>query len=373
MWKQTSVLCKSGRFVYQMLRVAGICCITLIMTCYCAFAQTELPEDTSTKQEKSPWLLAPVVNSNPKLGTSLGGLGGYLHFFDKKSRPSIFAVTGQYTDTDSIVGGAFARASFDEDHQRVIAALAYGNVKNDYDDYLGTGVPLKNEAELKSFVARYTYRIKGDWFIGAQGIKQDFAIAGQTEFDDQVLDILGVQPFNSVGAGLVAQNDSRDNENMPTRGALFNLNNLAFRESLGGEDDYDVYRLDIRYFVPHGKGNVFALRQLNHLTSDAPTSARAPVQLRGYKIGEYTNEYMSSIEAEERYKFGKKWTATLFAGVACLYGDNGSCSDGESLYTAAGAGVQYILKPKEGIVLNLEYAAGERGNYGFYLKMGYAY
>jgi hypothetical protein len=35
--------------------------------------------------------------------------------------------------------------------------------------------------------------------------------------------------------------------------------------------------------------------------------------------------------------------------------------------------VQYILKPKEGIVLNLEYAAGEDGNYGVYLKMGYAF
>jgi hypothetical protein len=38
-----------------------------------------------------------------------------------------------------------------------------------------------------------------------------------------------------------------------------------------------------------------------------------------------------------------------------------------------GAGVQYILKPKEGIVMNLEYAQGKDGNYGIYLKMGYAY
>jgi len=35
--------------------------------------------------------------------------------------------------------------------------------------------------------------------------------------------------------------------------------------------------------------------------------------------------------------------------------------------------VQYIVKAKEGIVLNLEYAQGKAGNYGVYLKMGYAY
>lgn len=364
----------------RLIRVA-VASATFVIGCPLAFAQQPDPgeraapkeDDALTKLEKSPWLLAPVFSSNPKLGTSLGALGGYLHYFDQRSRPSIFAVTGQYTSTDSIVGGVFARTSFDEDHQRLIAALLYGNIKNDYDDYLGTGVPLRNEATLKSFIARYTYRVKGDWFVGAQGIYQNFAIAGDTAFDDQVLDILGVKPFKSAGAGLVVQNDSRDNENMPTRGWLLNLNNFAFRESLGGENDYDVYRVDIRYFIPHGNGNVIALRQLNHLSYDAPAAARAPVQLRGYKVGQYSGEYMSSIEAEERFRLGEKWTATLFAGVACLYGRGQSCSDSANLYPAGGVGVQYILKPKEGLVLNLEYALGKNDDYGFYLKMGYAY
>jgi hypothetical protein len=330
-------------------------------------------DDALTKLEKSPWLLAPVLSSNPKLGTSVGALAGYMHYFDEKSRPSIFALSGQYTNTDSIVAGAFAKTSFHEDHHRLLAGLVYGNIKNDYDDYLGTGVPLKNNAELRSFITRYTYRVKGNWFVGAQGIYQNFAIAGDTAFDDQVLDILGVRPFKSAGAGLVVQNDSRDSENMPTRGWLLNLNNLAFRESLGGDNDYDVYRAEFRYFIPHGSRNVFALRQLNHLTNDAPAAARASVQLRGYKIGQYTSTYTSSIEGEERFRLGEKWTATLFAGVACLYGDGKNCSDKANLYGAAGGGVQYILKPKEGIVLNLEYAAGKDGNYGVYLKMGYAY
>lgn len=333
--------------------------------------QPDSPE--LTKMERSPWLLAPVLNANPKLGTAAGALVGYIHSFDEKSRPSIFAVTGQYSSTDSIVAAAFARASFDEDRQRVLAALALGNIKNDYNDYLGTGVPLKNNAELRSLIARYTYRVRGDWFVGLQGIKQNFAVAGQTEFDDQVLDILGLRPFKSAGLGLVVQHDSRDNENLPTQGGLFNLNNMAYRKSLGGETEYDVYRLEFRYFIPHGEGNVLALRQLNHVTNEAPAAVRAPVQLRGYKVGQYTGEFMSSFEGEERYRLGEKWTATVFAGLACLYGNGGGCSDKANRYPAAGAGIQYILKPKEGIVLNLEYAAGKDGNQGVYLKLGYAY
>ena len=274
------------------------------------------------------------------------------------------------------VGGAFAKTSFDQDHQRFIGALAYGNIKNDYNDYLGTGVPLQNNAELRSLIVRYTYRISGDWFVGVQGIKQNFAIAGETEFDNQVLDVLGVKPYKSGGLGIVVQRDTRDSEDMPTRGSLLNLNNLAYREALGGQDNFDVYRVDIRYFMPHGNGHVFAVRQLNHLTNNAPTQTRAPVQLRGYKIGQYNSEYMSSIEGEERLRLAERWTATVFAGVACLYGQGaggGGCAESTNLFPAAGAGVQYILKPKQGIVLNLEYARGKSGNSGVYLKMGYAY
>jgi hypothetical protein len=337
--------------------------------------QTGAPADSSTltAMERSPWLLAPVFNVDPKLGTSLGALGGYLHYFDEKSRPSIFAATARYTSTDSIVAGGFAKTSFDEDRQRLIAGLMYGYVKNDYNDYLGTGVPLKSNTELRSFISRYLYRVKGDWFLGVQGIYQNFAIAGETSLDDQLLDILGVVPYKSGGLGLVIYGDARDNENMPTRGWVFSLNNMAYRESLGGETAFDVYRLDLRYYIPHGEGNVFAIRQLNHLTDNAPTQVRAPVQLRGYKIGQYNGEYMSSIEGEERLRLAEKWTGTIFAGIACTYGAGQGCSDSANTYPAAGAGIQYILKPKEGIVMNLEYAQGKADNYGAYLKMGYAY
>ena len=330
-------------------------------------------DDTIAKFEKSPWLLAPIFQSNPKLGTSVGVLGGYLHYFDEKSRPSIFALMGQYSSTDSIIAGAQARTSWDEDQQRLIAGTVYGYVKNDYSDYLGTGVPLQSNAEVKGVISRYTYRVSGDWFAGVQGLYQDFGISGETQFDDMALDILGVAPYKSGGLGLVGQYDSRDSENMPMRGTLFSLSNIAYRESLGGEEDFDVVRADIRYFWNHQKRNVLAIRQLNHFTANAPTQVNAPVQLRGSKIGQYNGEYMSHIEAEERYRIAEKFTASAFLGVACTYGDDQSCSDSENIYPAGGVGVQYILKPKEGIVLDLEYAAGKDGNYGGYLKMGYAY
>ena len=189
-----------------------VTCAVLAMCCSGAFAQAQTNEDAAateddaiTKLEKSPWLLMPILQSNPKLGTSLGALVGYMHYFDEKSRPSIFALMGQYTSTESIVAGVQARTSFDEDRQRIIAGMVYGYVKNDYGDYLGTGVPLQSNAEVRGIISRYLYRIHGNWFIGAQGLYQNFGISGETAFDDMVLDVLGVAPYKSGGLGLVTQ------------------------------------------------------------------------------------------------------------------------------------------------------------------------
>jgi hypothetical protein len=63
-------------------------------------------------ERSSPWLVVPVVSSNPKLGTAFGGMGAYLHKFDADSQVSLFGVTYQYTTTDSSIAAAFARTSW---------------------------------------------------------------------------------------------------------------------------------------------------------------------------------------------------------------------------------------------------------------------
>jgi hypothetical protein len=325
------------------------------------------------KAQESPWMLVPTFSVSPKLGASLGALAGYLHYFDERSQVSMFGVTAQYTSTGSMVAGAFGKASFDEDRQRLIMLLVGGNIKNDYDDFLGTGRPLHSEDELRAAGTRYLYRVAGDWFVGAQGVYTNYTTFGQSPIDDQILNVLGLTGFTSGGVGAAAYHDSRDNETAPTRGWLLNVNNIAYREWIAGSNNFDVYRADFRDFWSHGDGNVFGVRQNNQWTVDAPSSAFPSVMLRGYKIGQYLGRNMSSLEVEERLRIAEKWTATAFTGVACLYGNGKDCTDKVNAFPDVGAGIQYVLKPKAGIVVNLEYAAGKAGNYGVYLKMGYGF
>ena len=321
----------------------------------------------------SPWLLVPVVSSSPKLGTSFGGLGAFLHKFDPLSRVSVFGLTYQYTSTHSTVAGAFARTSFGADHHRIVGIAGFGFIKNNYEDYLGSGQPLKTNDDLKALAGRYLYRLKGDWFVGVQGNAANYQVLGESAEDDLALETLGVRGFESASVGVVVMQDSRDSEDMPTQGWYLNLNNLAYREALGGALSFDSYRADLRGFWRHGGGHVLAFRQNNWLTSDAPLAAQAAVILRGYKLGEYLAPYMSSFEAEERLSFGARWGATLFAGVAGLYGESDATSINHDFYPTVGGGVHFVIKPDQRMLVNFEYAQGIEGNRGVFLKFGYGW
>jgi hypothetical protein len=358
-------------------RVALLSLILLIAFCGSAFAQPAAEDPPSQPapppaEPRSPWLLVPMFSSSPKLGTALGGLGAYMHVFDKGSRVSLFGLSYRYTSTHSQIFSAFARTSSGADHHRVVAIIALGHIENDYDDYLGTGQPLKTDDELKAFVSRYLYRVKGDWFIGGQGTAANYQVLGSTAEDDLVLESLGIQGFASAGLGLTVMHDSRDNEDMPTSGWFLNVNNIAYLESLGGSASFDAYRVDLKTFWTHGRGHVLAVRQYNWLTSDAPSGAQATVILRGYKQGQYLSPYMSSLEIEERWSFNPRWGATIFAGVAGLYGEAPVPLE-RSAYPIIGAGVQFVLKPVQRMNVNLEYAQGIEDNRGVYLKLGYAW
>ncbi len=319
------------------------------------------------------WLLVPLVSSSPKLGTSGGALVGFAKTFDPGSKVSLFGIMYQFTSTHSDVASAFARTSFGADHHRIALVGAFGLIKNNYQDYLGTGQPLQTNDDLRAFVGRYLYRAVGDWFFGVQGTATNYQVLGATTEDDLVLETLGVRGFKSAALGAVVMHDSRDSEDMPSRGWYMNLNNLAYREALGGEDSFDAYRADFKLFLPHGRGHVLAVRQYNWLSHDAPAVAEATVILRGYKLGQYLAPYMSSLEAEERLSFGRRWGATIFTGAAGLYGTGSGLPLNRHFYPTFGAGLHFVVKPAQRLIANLEYAQGVEDNHGFYLKFGYGW
>jgi hypothetical protein len=354
---------------------ALICCAVMLLAASATASLAQVtPVDSLAKALGSPWLILPTLSSNPKLGTAVGALGAWVKKFDEKSRTSMIGAMYTYTTTHSQIAGLFARLSFGEDHHRITALGAYGQINNNYEDYLGSGQPLQTQDNLRAIFARYEYRLTGDWFVGAQTSFANYQVLGDDAQDQEVLESLGIRPFKSAGLGLVVMQDSRDNQDMPTRGWYLNANNVWYGDWFPGDSTYSVVRLDGRGYWEHGSGHVLAVRQYNWFTFDAPGSASASVLLRGYKQGQYLGQYMSSLEAEERFKIAERWGATAFLGAAYLYGGGVTgTTDENTIYPAFGVGIHYVLKPVQRMIANLEYAHGNAGNYGIYLKLGYAY
>jgi len=370
--RQSSIVYRIPRPIYATTRGHRLTFVGMALVVILA-ATHYVHAGTGPAAVSSPWLFAPILTSNPKLGTSGGALGGYLYQFDDRSPVSTFGGAGVYSDTDSYVAGLFANTYFGADRHRLVAGIATGKIRNDYDDFLGSGLPVQTTDDLRFAAARYLHRLGGDWFAGVQFVVTNYTISSENWFTQRLLDLLGLTGFDSNGVGLVAQFDDRDNQNSPASGRFFNINNIAYRESLGGDESFDVYTADYRRYRQHGEGHVFAWRIKGRATHDAPKGGYSSVQLRGYVPGNYLAPHSFLIEAEERHRLNARWGLAGFGGAACLLKEISDCGDRANWYPAVGAGVIYTLKPKEKMVIRLDLAVGEADNSGIYLSFGQPY
>ena len=339
------------------------------------------------EEESSPWLVTPLVSSDPKLSTSIGGLVAYMYKFDENSPASMFGASGTYSTSDSFVFVGFSQVYFDSDNQRAVLAFAKGTIHNDYDDYLGSGMPLKTTDEINFKVAQYSHRIYGDWFLGAQAISSNYILylaedIGLSAFNNTSAavsnnSLVELAGFKSNALGLLVEFDDRDRQRSATSGQFLKLNNSAYRESLGGDVTFDAYHLKYSTYVSHGDENVLAISSNGRWSQDAPVAGYSTVRIKGYTGGQFLAPHMTDIQIDERISLANDWGLVAYAAVACLYGDTDegslSCTDSDNIFPSVSLGVTYTINKKEGIVVRSEIAKGKGSSQGFYMTFGHPF
>jgi hypothetical protein len=348
--------------------LAGLACW---LACGSVLAQVAADSATPAK-ETSPWLFVPLVSSNPKLGTSLSLMGGYAWKFDAASPPSLVATQVQRSSTDSSTLGVMAKLYFNGDADRLEMGLGLGRIKNDYEDFLGTGLRIRTNEKIDAIAARYQHRVAPSWYVGAQFVRGNYDVSGADELSEQALQDLALNGARSVGIGAVTTFDTRSNVNNPATGMYAQLSTFSYRKGLGSDDAYDKLQGDWRWYKSVRPHNVLVLRASGAWTWDAPTAKQSTVLMRGYTRGQYLGRHVTSLEVEDRHMLQPKWGAKVFAGVNCLYGSGVSCGN-DQLFPMAGAGAFYILKPDKNMLVSTEVAFGKRGNKGFYLRFGHPF
>ena len=369
--------------------------------------QHAAPDPDEPAQRASPWLLTPLLSVDPKLGTNLGGLAAYLHRFDESSPVSMAGLAATYSNTDSLVGALFGDLYWGKDHHRLVTGLVYGDINNEYDDFLGTGRPVETVDQLQSIFLRYQYRIWHNWFLGAQFVRTNYAIdfpPAQTLLDQQI----GYMGFDSTGLGLVLAWDTRNDVRNPDRGSYFLLDTVHYQGGEGGsgtpdqdgildnllQDDsvlnrdgeFDVLRAAYTLYSPLGqwfKGvgipeTVLAVRASGRWTKDAPVSGFSSVLVPGYTRGNYLGENYVDLQFDLRVPISKRWGWVLFGGVGCLHGnalagEEASSGCGSNTFPGLGTGISWLIKPESGVVVRAEVAKGTGDNSPVYLRFGHPF
>lgn len=315
------------------------------------------------------WTALPIGSWNPKLGTAFGGEVLHLHSFDS-SPVSLFGAGFQFTSESTGIAHVYARTSLKGDKHRLTFIGAFGHVGNDYDNYLDQGAPLQTDAGAFAIAARYLHRSIWNSYVGFTINVRNYQLFEETALDDLELDVLGVTEYKASGLGIVLMHDTRDNEDMPGKGWYAQAKVDLYR--LYGQD-YDEWWFDVRSFWTQPGGHVFGVRGYTRVTAGASAKAESSIILRGYKIGQFIARHMVAAEAEERLRLHPRWGATAFAGVAYVFGNGENGSPSDTKYPSFGGGLHYILKADERMLVNLEYAHGNKDNQTIMLRLGYAW
>jgi len=327
-------------------------------------------DETTTNDQSSSWLITPLISSDPKISTAGGIMVGYVHQFDELSPPSLISTMGTYSTTKSWYAGAFAKTHFGEDNHRVTSAYFRGQIRNDYDDFLGSGQSTQTTDNLNVFALRYAYQFWENWYLGPQFLSTNYVISGEDALSGQVLDTLGLTGFTSNGAGLYAQYDTLDNKYSPTTGDMFQAYNVAYREDFGGDVSFDTFVANYQHYIPLDE-DVLGWRISGRWTKDAPPGGYSSIDIRGYTRGQYLAQYMTAFEADYRHALNNKWGLTAYAGLGVLYGSD-SMDDTDRFYPGGSVGTYYKLNDA-GMVIRADFAMGKDGNHGFYLQFGQAF
>ena len=352
---------------------AGIC---LILPC---LTSTVDADETNGNDFKKNLAAAPIVVSNPNLGSGLGASGMY--FFDigdrqeDGPRSSIMAL-GAYTNTDSYFAGVLSNLHLHQDTIRGNFGIFHATVNNEYEIPWGGEASFTTEA--LAALGQLSYRAWRNIFIGAQALVIDVGYDPDTPADRDYLERVGAEDSTTTGVGPVISYDTRDNINYPSSGTLIELKGFYKPEAFGNEVDYGVGDIAANHYIGLSESHILALRLYGRTgTDNTPYSDKSRLgqqsDLRGFKSGEVSARTMLAGQVELRWQFSERWGAVAFGGLAKLWDDDIEELITEDIYYSGGIGVRYMLNTDQKINFRIDAAIGNDDNQGIYVGIQEAF
>jgi outer membrane protein assembly factor BamA len=341
----------------------------------------ELASEEGAAAKKSEWFAAPLIFSNPTLGTGLVLVGGRIMRLHPNARPSVLGLALMGSDNKSWFIAGAGKTYLKDDRWSMTAGLGYGEIRYDLTlppiPNVGTiDVPLRNRIGV--FAGNALRRI-GDtaWSTGLRfsathienAYDGDLPAGSPISADDLRLST------SAAMLGLQLDFDTTDDSMSKQKGILGRV--TLDQHGTNDHDEYQKLKAQINSYFPWHAKHVLAARISGQGSfGEVPFYALSYLgqgsDLRGYRYGSHYAKHLIAIQAEERWQFASRWSLVGFAGAAWLGNDWDDLRDSETLGNL-GAGIRFAIAPANRLHLRLDVAYTDDDDSAFLLALGEAY
>jgi len=173
--------------------------------------------------------------------------------------------------------------------------------------------------------------------------------------------------------GLELLHDTRLVVYGPRSGHLLRASAGVGGAAVGSEYDFRRYTADARYYRGLQGATVVAAQAVVDVVDGTVPFERLPKLggqsiLRGYTEPRYRDNAMAAAQLELRVPVRGRFGAVVYGGVGTVAPSLGDIA-GQQFHPAGGAGLRFLLDPRAGFQLRLDFAAAPGGG-GMYLAAG---
>lgn len=347
--------------------------------------EENLPAGEEPAEDRGEFFVVPIPRLDPALGAGLIGAAAYIFPLDPddtESPPSIVGGAAFWMSGGSWGGGVGSKLYMKQDRYRLLTGLAYADLR--YDLFVTPEVTGQERAiplnqVIGGVVVHAQFRVAPSLYLGVRGLvgkitttPRDADLPDLPEQIDEQLD--GVFRLNGLGASFAL--DTRDSSYYPRRGVALDVSSDVYFSAIGSDVSYDRSEANYRQYATLREQDVLAWQAyVCAAGDDAPFFLQCQVGsksiLRGYSFGRYWDEAMAAVQAEYRWQVGRRWIVAFFGGVTQVAPTFGEFTRDGNL-VAGGAGLRFVVEPKNGVTMRADYAWGE-GERALYISVGEAF
>jgi hypothetical protein len=342
--------------------------------------QEHTTENDTTRTARSGVYPLPIVFYTPETGIAGGAAALYL--YRKPSSPRASALTADiiYTQKKQFTAEIAGDQYFEQGRYRLTTDLLFQKYPNKF-----FGIGNNTVGSDEETYTPQTFLLKAVLYgnlsshvnIGPTVRYENVSMRETLTGGVLVSGLLpGSRGGVSVGLGIVANWDSRDNTFAAQSGSFYQLTTLFYRSAFGSDYSYDDIQIETRNFFRVFSDHVVAVQGSGEfINGSAPFQSYAKFGgqnlLRGYFDGRYRDKNAVSLQAEYRIPVWWRFGIVGFAGVAQVADQiRGLAMD--RFWFAGGIGLRFAWNPEERINLRLDYGAGSNSS-GVYITITEAF